>query len=128
MKIAFLLLLFFTALNLATAQVPPKAPAPAKAPTLSDDARKNIVIDYQTALLAQQSVQAAQQQAQTSAQSFLATCEREMKAAGFPDGTQCQVDVNAKKVTPVPPAPPAPAEPAKAKASEPKPGETPAKK
>lgn len=143
MKITLSFLLFFAALNLV-AQAPPATPPPGTPKTIkvpvpagdhnpevkalqqaafSDDARKNIIIDYQTALLAQHSAQSAQQFAQTAVQAFVTTCQRETKTAGLPEGTQCQVDVNAKTVTPVPPAS-VPPTPPNAKAPETKPAQT----
>jgi hypothetical protein len=119
MKIALLVLLLATS-ALLTAQAPapaPKTPDPPKPrPTLSDDARKNILIDYQMAVIAQDQKLSAEKSSDAATQAYLATCKREATAAGFPDGTQCQVDIASKNVTPIPP-PPAPP-PAK-KAEEP---------
>ena len=116
MKIALLVLLLVTS-ALLTAQAPapgtttPDPPKPR--PTLSDDARKNILIDYQMAVIAQDQKLSAEKSSDAATQAYLATCKREATAAGFPDGTQCQVDLVSKNVTPIPPPAPPPA-PAKA--------------
>lgn len=112
MKIALLVLLLVTSAML-TAQTPTpgtKTPDPPKPrqPSLSDDARKNILIDYQMAVIAQDQKLSAEKSSDAATQAYLATCKREATAAGFPDGTQCQVDLVSKIVTPIvpPPAPP----------------------
>ena len=108
MKIALLLLLLATSAMLtAQAQAPDSKPPdpPKPQPALSADASKNILIDYQMAVIAQDQKVAAEKNSDAATQSFLATCKREATAAGFPDGTQCQVDIASKRVTPIPPAP-----------------------
>ena len=118
MKTALLVLLLVTS-ALLTAQAPAPKPGittpdpPKPRPTLSDDARKNILIDYQMAVIAQDQKVSAEKSSDAATQAFLATCKREAIAAGFPDGTQCQVDLVSKNVTPIPPPAPPPA-PAKA--------------
>ena len=102
MKLALLALLLVTS-SMLTAQS--QLPATATAKSLSDDAQKNILIDYQAALLAQGQKYLAEQAAQATSSVFMATCQRETKAAGFPDGTQCQVDTTKKLVTTILPAP-----------------------
>ena len=122
MKTALLVLLLVTS-ALLTAQAPAPKPGittpdpPKPRPTLSDDARKNILIDYQMAVIAQDQKVSAEKSSDAATQNYLATCKREATAAGFPDGTQCQVDIASKNVTPIPPPAPPPA-PAK-KAEEP---------
>jgi len=113
LKLALLLLLLISSALLTAQAAKPKSSDPPKPqPSLSNDASKNILIDYQMAVIAQDQKVAAEKQSDAATQSFLATCKREATAAGFPDGTQCQVDIALKKVTPIPP-PPAPAPPAK---------------
>lgn len=123
-KVVTLILLFFTAVSLAVllahvgnlcAQATPKAnplnpvaPETKKLPQLSTEAQKDILIDYETALLAQQASEAAKQTANATGQTYLATCEREVKAAGFPDGTKCKPDIGTKSVVPLTPNAPAP--------------------
>jgi hypothetical protein len=119
MKTALLVLLLVTS-ALLTAQAPAPKPGittpdpPKPRPTLSDDARKNILIDYQMAVIAQDQKVSAEKSSDAATQNYLATCKREATAAGFPDGTQCQVDIASKIVTPIPPLPP----PAPAKKAE----------
>jgi len=126
LKISLLLFLLLTSALLTAQAAKPKSSDPPKPqPSLSDDASKNILIDYQMAVIAQDQKVAAEKQSDAATQSFLATCKREATAAGFPEGTQCQVDIALKKVTPIPP-PPAPV-PAK-KPEEPAAKEPPAKK
>jgi hypothetical protein len=110
MKLALLALLLVTSSMLTAQSQPPsaataKSPASEPSPKLSDDAQKNILIDYQAALLAQNQKYLAEQAAQATSSVFMATCQRETKAAGFPDGTQCQVDTTKKLVTAILPAP-----------------------
>ena len=55
-------------------------------------------------------------EAERLANAYTAACTKELSAAGLPVGTQCQVDVQADKVTIVsPPTPPAEKKPEAAK-------------
>jgi len=77
-------------------------------PALPEAARLKVLVAYQHALLAQAQAAAAQTAFNTAREAAFATCAREARDAGAPEGTTCNVDVDAQTVTFV--APPAKSE------------------
>jgi hypothetical protein len=73
------------------------------APQFSELGEAHILIAYQKALIAQTEAQTAQQNAANLANAYVAECAKEVKAAGMPEGTQCQPNVATGKVTTVAP-------------------------
>lgn len=83
----------------------------AKPPSLATDARKDLVIAYQRAIIASGNAAQAQRTLQAAIDAFNALCVAETAKGGYAKGSSCAVDIDRVEVTvlapPTPPASPA---------------------